>query len=170
MRHPALARRYARAVVLAARGDLDALERAAGELACKVAHPDLAPLLGDPRAPQATLRALLAEAAATPVLRGLVETLARRRRLALLPQVLAEVRGLVDEARGISSAEIVTAIEVPAEARAGLEAAVARISGRRIRPRYRVDPALVGGVVAKVGDRRYDASVEGQLRRFAALT
>jgi F-type H+-transporting ATPase subunit delta len=47
-----------------------------------------------------------------------------------------------------------------------LEAQLSRLAGKKTRLRYTTDPALVGGVVAKVGSKVYDGSVRGQLERL----
>jgi F-type H+-transporting ATPase subunit delta len=38
-----------------------------------------------------------------------------------------------------------------------------RLTGKRIRARYSVDDALIGGVVARIGSTVYDGSLRGQL-------
>ena len=57
--------------------------------------------------------------------------------------------------------------------RRALSAQLERISGKRIRPRYSVDPALIGGAMARIGSTVYDGSVRGQLqtlgRRLSTL-
>src|ERR1035437_1200224 len=45
-----------------------------------------------------------------------------------------------------------------------IHAQLERITGKRIRMRYTVDPALIGGVVARIGSTVYDGSVRGQLQ------
>jgi F-type H+-transporting ATPase subunit delta len=46
------------------------------------------------------------------------------------------------------------------------------LTGKRIRPQYAVDDALIGGIVARIGSTIYDGSVRGQLesleRRLSA--
>src|SRR5674476_1398570 len=48
--------------------------------------------------------------------------------------------------------------------RGAINAQLERITGKRIRRRYAVDPALIGGVVARIGSTVYDGSVRGQLQ------
>jgi F-type H+-transporting ATPase subunit delta len=49
-----------------------------------------------------------------------------------------------------------------------------RLTGKRIRARFAVDGALIGGVVARIGSTVYDGSVRGQLdsleRRLSAAS
>jgi F-type H+-transporting ATPase subunit delta len=52
---------------------------------------------------------------------------------------------------------------MPEAQRKVLEAQLSRLAGKKTRLRYTVDPALVAGVVAKVGSTVYDGSVRGQL-------
>jgi F-type H+-transporting ATPase subunit delta len=65
-----------------------------------------------------------------------------------------------------------TARELSEEQRGALNARLEGLTGKRVRTRYRVDPALIGGVVARIGSTVYDGSVRGQLhsleRRLSA--
>jgi len=44
-----------------------------------------------------------------------------------------------------------------------LNSRLEQLTGKRIRARYAVDGALIGGVVARIGSTVYDGSVRGQL-------
>ena len=52
--------------------------------------------------------------------------------------------------------------------RAELEAELSRLSGKKAKLDYKVDPALIGGVVARVGAKVYDGSLRGQLEKLRA--
>ena len=43
---------------------------------------------------------------------------------------------------------------------------LSRLTGKRMRLRFDVDPALLGGVVARIGSTVYDGSVRGELRQL----
>ena len=47
--------------------------------------------------------------------------------------------------------------------RTALSAQLERMTGKRIRMRFAVDPTLIGGVVTRIGSTVYDGSVRGQL-------
>jgi F-type H+-transporting ATPase subunit delta len=47
-----------------------------------------------------------------------------------------------------------------------LEDELSRLSGKKARLTFTIDPALIGGVVARVGSVLYDGSVRGQLERL----
>jgi F-type H+-transporting ATPase subunit delta len=44
---------------------------------------------------------------------------------------------------------------------------LSRLTGKRMRLRFDIDPALLGGVVARIGSTVYDGSVRGELRQLA---
>jgi F-type H+-transporting ATPase subunit delta len=56
-----------------------------------------------------------------------------------------------------------------ANERTGLEADLARVTGKRIRARYEQDRSILGGAIARVGSTIYDGSVKGQLARIRQL-
>ena len=71
-----------------------------------------------------------------------------------------------DQRLGFVRADVASATEMPEAQRAALEAQLSRLAGKKTRLRYTTDPALVAGVVAKVGSTVYDGSVRGQLERL----
>jgi F-type H+-transporting ATPase subunit delta len=97
------------------------------------------------------------------VVRNFVYIVVRNRRSSLLAQIRTSFETALDERTGLVKAEISSAVNLSAEARAALEAQLARMTGKRIRCHYRVDQTLLGGVVARIGSTVYDGSVRGQL-------
>jgi len=95
---------------------------------------------------------------------NLLRLLVRRRREALLPDIVAEFTALRDREAGVVEAEVEAAAELDAATRQRLEEELARTLGaRRARLAVRVRPELLGGLVVKVGDRRLDASLRRRL-------
>ena len=88
---------------------------------------------------------------------------ADRGRIGQLSEMREAFEQLLDERLGFMRAEVTSAQVLDDSQRQRLEAQLARVSGKSIRPFYSVDPALVGGVVARVGSTVYDGSVRGQL-------
>jgi F-type H+-transporting ATPase subunit delta len=97
------------------------------------------------------------------LVRNFVFLVVRNRRAHLFPQMRAAFERGLDARMGVVKADISSASELTDGARAGLEAQLARLTGKRVRAQYSVDPALLGGVVARIGSTIFDGSVRGQL-------
>ena len=59
-----------------------------------------------------------------------------------------------------------TAVPLPPETLARLETGLREATGKQITMRVSVDPALLGGVVARVGSTVYDGSIRTQLKKM----
>ena len=95
--------------------------------------------------------------------RNFLLVLIGHRRIVLLGEILQAFEIVLDERSGYIRAEIASAAALGDDQRAQLEAELAKLTGKRIRPDYKVDESLIGGVVAKVGSYMYDGSVRGSL-------
>lgn len=101
-----------------------------------------------------------------PQVLNLVKLLARRDRLDLLPVVAAEFTTLLNRRRGIVPAIVTSAAPLTPAEDAAMRAKVAQLAGAEVDLSTRVDPALIGGVTVRIGDRLHDASVRGRLERL----
>jgi F-type H+-transporting ATPase subunit delta len=72
----------------------------------------------------------------------------------------------LDERLGFARAEVVSASAVDEKRSAELESELSRLTGKRMRLRFRVDPELLGGVTARIGSTLYDGSLRGQLQQL----
>jgi F-type H+-transporting ATPase subunit delta len=68
--------------------------------------------------------------------------------------------------RRVVRAELSTAVEIPGDRVEELRSGLARATGRDVQIETRVDPALIGGAVARIGSTVYDGSVTTQLRKL----
>jgi F-type H+-transporting ATPase subunit delta len=178
----ALARRYARALldvavaqgegaVLALRDELRALAPALE------GHPELRAALLHPGVTAEQKRRLLAalvdRGGSSALLGRLLDVLAARDRIALLPDVVEAYAEIANAARGVVSAEVASAVPLPEDQRRALATAL-RGTGADVDVdlRTRVEPELVGGLLVRTGGRTYDGSVRTRLaalkRRLAA--
>ena len=169
-----LARRYAHALFDVLRKSGGA-ERAAADLGAIGAavreHTELRSVFETPtvsiQKKSAIAQALLDAAGGTsPEIQRMVAMLAERDRLMLLPDIAEAYAELALEASRIMPAEVTTAAPMSDETRAALTRALARATGAEIRLTERVDPAIIGGVVARVGSLVFDASVANELERM----
>jgi len=92
--------------------------------------------------------------------------LAERDRLGLLSQLQAVYAERLLADKKIVPAEVVTASPLSDQNRAALTRALGAATGSEVRLTERVDPAIVGGVIARVGSLVFDGSVTRQLERL----
>jgi F-type H+-transporting ATPase subunit delta len=168
------ATRYARAlfdVVLKEKADLEAAEQELASFVSLLAqHPTLEKVLLNPAVPVPRKRAAVVDltslARTSPVVTKLLVLLAERDRLTLLGELLASYRDRLLDHRQVVRAEVVTATPLAADGARSIELRLAKVTGRTIQLHTRVDPAIVGGLVAKIGGTVYDASVTRQLQKM----
>lgn len=168
------AMRYARALfdVGLKEGDPQRIEEELSAFASAVAgHEALGRVLVHPTIPparkRATVEALIVKAGKmTPVLVKTLLLLAERDRLALLAEVAEAYRERLLEHQQVLRAEVTTAVALPDDRKAAIAGGLESATGRKVRMTTRVDPALIGGAVARIGSTVYDGSVARQLERL----
>ncbi|HYW41834.1 MAG TPA: ATP synthase F1 subunit delta [Bryobacteraceae bacterium] len=96
--------------------------------------------------------------------RNFLFVLIDHRRIASLSEIIQTFETVLDERLGFARAEVASARELTDDQRSALTACLERLTGKRIRMRFAVDQALIGGVVARIGSTVYDGSVRGQLQ------
>jgi F-type H+-transporting ATPase subunit delta len=99
----------------------------------------------------------------SPQVLDFLKVLSHRGRLEVTRAVNAQVQQLYDEKRGRVRVEVLTAKPLDDGQSRTLEASLRRILGGDPQMRPSVDPAIIGGVVLRVGDTVYDGSVARQL-------
>jgi F-type H+-transporting ATPase subunit delta len=169
------ATRYARAlfdITLAEKRDLVGTYRELNDFARLVTTNEaLARVLVNPAIPAARKRAVVQELLARagsvqPSVPKLLLLLAERDRLALLPDVASSFENQLMDYQRIVRAEVVTAIELPADRVEALKRGLAQATGRDVQLATRIDPNIIGGAVARIGSTVYDGSVTRQLERM----
>ncbi len=166
--------RYARALLEVAVKEQGDLEQIGGQLAEIVElftqHPTLSKVMVNPAVPVPRKRAAMIEltgrANLSPILSKLLVLLAGRDRLVLLPDLLAAYRERLLDHQNVVRAEITTASPLAADRAQAIERGLAQLTGRTIRLAAHVDPSIIGGVVARLGDTVYDGSVTRQLAKI----
>jgi|SRR5882672_2685754 len=103
--------------------------------------------------------------AASPV-RKLLMLLAERDRLAIVPDLLDVYRERLMELQQVVRAEVTTATPLSADRTAQLKDRLSKATGRHVDITTTVDPAIIGGMVARIGSTVYDGSVATQLARI----
>lgn len=171
-------RRYAKALFMIGveENRLDALTREVRAVADSVkSSPELATLLSNPVVAQQTRRAVMTDVlgrvGVSASVRNAVMLLTDRRKGGLLPDVANALQGLGDEKSGKVQAEVTSAVPLSEAQYNRLTGVLEKLTGRSIALHRKVDPALIGGVVTRIGDKVYDGSVRTRLEelRQAAL-
>ena len=168
-----LAARYAAALFELA-DTQKAIDRVAGDLAdlkAMIAGSDAlrslirSPILSRDEQGRA-MAALLQQAGTSDLVRKFVGLVARNRRLFALPQMIEEFLAELARRRGEMRAEVTAAKPLNEQQQAALAEAIRRSVGGKVAVDVNVDPALIGGLVVKVGSRMVDSSLRTKLQRL----
>jgi F-type H+-transporting ATPase subunit delta len=169
----ASAKRYASAAfnVASESGDFDDWLKTLNEFARMLQMPSARTLFVSPVIPIAQKHAALDHLlpGASPLVRNFLHILADRARLDEVPGIAEALQALINRRRGIITAEVTTAIPLDAEMErlvAQRLAAHLQRDPQLVTIHSRVDPAIIGGVVARVGDQVIDDSVRGRIERL----
>lgn len=100
---------------------------------------------------------------AMPTLKNGLLLLAERGRLRFVREIADAFAALAETSAGVVRAEIVTASDLPESYYAQVERTLAASTGKKVVLIRRKDPALLGGVVTKVGEKVYDGSLRARL-------
>ena len=166
------AKRYAQAVFSLARekGNFDAWLSDLARLDALVRDQQAAYYLASPNVSQTeklnVLDSSLAES--QPEVRNLARLLLQRGRLESVPDLFEQFQAMVLEAQGIAIADVTTAEPLDEQGQAIVRERLSRLVGRDVQLRLKTDPAIIGGIVARIGDQLIDGSVVNQLRRLRA--
>jgi F-type H+-transporting ATPase subunit delta len=97
---------------------------------------------------------------------GLLSFVVEQGRARQLPQILAQLSDLAAEAKNSVVAEVRSAVPLDATQREALAKALSRATNKKVEVKVLVDPSVVGGVVAKVGDTIIDGTVKRRLEQL----
>ncbi len=166
--------RYARAlldVAVKEKADLELIENELSQFADLFKqYPLLEKVLLNPAVPVPRKRAavadILAQAKFTPIVTKLLTLLADRDRLVLATDLLAAYRDRLLDHRGVVRAEVTTATALDAGRTEAIQNGLAALTGRKVLLVTKIDPSIIGGLVARVGSTVYDGSVTRQLEKM----
>jgi len=107
--------------------------------------------------------ALLEKAGGGAVERRFVELLADKGRLPLLSAIAMDYEVLLDKARNLVRGLLTTAVELDDARKEAIKVQLEKQTGRRLELVYAVEPAILGGLILRIGDTVLDASLRAQL-------
>ena len=161
------AKRYAEAALLLARENRNEEAWSGGlqTMASLFGDPPARALLENARVPLANKLKLVEGvlAGVNPLVLNLARLLLRRGRTALGPQIAEAFQELLDEERGISHAVVTTAVSLSEDDAKAVARRLSELTGREVIVETRVDEGLLGGLVARIGDRLIDGSTRSRL-------
>ena len=99
----------------------------------------------------------------SPLALNLVRLLVARGRLRIIGGIADEYQRILDSYRGIESAEVTTAILLNDEDKLRVAERLGAIVGKKIVLDAKVDPGLLGGIIARVGGKLLDGSTHSKL-------
>jgi F-type H+-transporting ATPase subunit delta len=173
MSNETIARRYSAALadVVIKSGETDNVRtELAGWATLLAANPDLANVFSNPAISHSNkekvLDGLIAKTKPANSTANFLKVLLQNGRLADLPEINTKFDSVLEERRGVVSAEITSARALPDAERADFETNLQRLTGKQVNVNYRVDPEIIGGVVTRIGSTVYDGSVKTKLENL----
>lgn len=131
------------------------------------ASPDLLKVFANPviavEDKKAVLTGVVGKLALKPMVANFLSLLADKDRLSYALEVAAFYRTLLDEAEGVLRGQLVTSYALSDQRQDQIKAKLEKQSGKKLVLSFGVDPAILGGVLLKVGDKVLDASLRAQL-------
>ncbi len=112
------------------------------------------------------IAAIAAKAGIANMTANFLQLLAKNRRLFVLRGVISAFRTLLANHRNQLTADVTSAIALTDEQTEELKATLKARTGRDVSLNRRVDPALLGGLVVKIGSRMVDSSVRTKLNNL----
>lgn len=106
---------------------------------------------------------LMAKAKISGLAANFIKLVASKRRLFALPGMIVGYRALVSDAKGIVNAQVTLAETPSAKQLNDIRAALKDVAGKEVAVDVKVDPAIIGGLVVKMGSRMVDASLKTKL-------
>jgi F-type H+-transporting ATPase subunit delta len=101
-----------------------------------------------------------------PLFLRFLETVIMKRRQMVIPEIAQEYQALIDTSEDRVHANVTVAHEPADPEKEALVQQLSRLFGKRVVPHISINPAILGGVIVKVGDTVMDGSVR---RRLASL-
>lgn len=102
------------------------------------------------------------------VIRNFLFLIADNRRTHSLPEIIETFEQVVRQRQGLAEAEVSSAAELSSGQKKEFGKTLQRLTGKEVEAKYTVDPALLGGVVVRIGDTVYDGSLRSRLNALRA--
>ncbi len=111
----------------------------------------------------AAIAALASKMGLSATMANTLALMAEKRRLFVVPQLIATLREVISEDKGEVTAEVVSAKALTKEQSDKLSKTLKASTGKDVTLNATVDESLIGGLIVKVGSRMIDTSVRAKL-------
>ena len=166
-----LARRYAKALFSISVEDnqVDKVERELAEFTELVnANAELKSYLEDPTVlpmdKRDALKGITEKMALSEMVRNFIALLGEKGRIGVFSDIRNQFRILADAHAGKAIATVTSATALAPEMEKNIATSLSKLTGRTVSIFTKVDPELLGGIVAEIGGVVYDGSLKTQLR------
>ena len=170
MKQTILARRYAKALFAVGKeqdnfeGYNEALQGLAG---LYVSRPEVADALTNPLYPmdirEKVMAGMIKSMGVDKIMGNFLNLLVQKKRIVILPEIAEGFQAMVDEEKNISLGNVISAFELSTELQENVKKTLEKLTGKKVKLTTSVDPSIIGGVIAKVGDLVLDGSIKTQL-------
>ena len=166
-----IARRYAKALINLAEKDLEITGNSLAAIADVYSNStELSEVLSDTKVSsqikQNVLKKILKKIKVSKLVDTFTRYLLTKRRIVLLPNIERAFNLLLQEKVGRIEAGITVAQEIPEVTINKLEKAISRYSGKEVTVNITIDPAIIGGIVTRIGSVVIDGSIHTQLNQI----
>ena len=166
-----IARRYAKALTNLAEKDLEITGNSLAAIADVYSNSkELSEVLSDTKVSsqikQDVLKNILKKIKVSKLVDTFIRYLLAKRRIVLLPNIERAFNLLLQEKLGRIEAGITVAQEIPEVTVGKLEKAISRYSGKEVTVNITIDPAIIGGIVTRIGSVVIDGSIHTQLNQI----
>jgi len=166
-----IARRYAKALINLAEKDLENTGKSLTALADVYSNStELSEVLSDTKVSsqikQNILKSILKKIKVSKLVDTFIRYLLAKRRIVLLPNIERAFNLFLQEKLGRIEAGITVAQEIPEVTVGKLEKAISRYSGKEVSVNITIDPAIIGGIVTRIGSVVIDGSIHTQLNHI----
>ena len=170
MNNTVLAKRYAKALFQVGKGEnaLDDFSAALADMAKLYTDiPEVADGLTNPLYPQdvreKVMEKLVEAMKVSDLMANFFNLLVQKRRADVLPDIAEVFQALVDNERNMCQGTVVSATKISAKLNEKIKATLEKITGKQVVVTNEIDPSIIGGIVARVGDLLLDGSIKTQL-------
>lgn len=170
MKQTILAKRYAKAIFTVGQEQKkyeeynDVLQGLAGLYST---HPEVIDALTNPLYPmdvkEKVMKGIVGSMTVDKIMGNFLNLLVQKKRATILPEIATAYQTMVDEAKNISHGNVISAIELSDQLKGNVQKILEKLTGKKVELTTSVDPSIIGGIIAQVGDLVLDGSIKTQL-------